>query len=444
MALVPSVNVPSTISGQGTTAAASVLSGHIFNAGLEQPEILKDLIIKFPQYWLAGLLDETFDVTGEIESDTWTWQILDRTRKGTELNYISGTGTAAVVVDCIDIPATGTNLGYYLVGDEVRVAETGINFRVSAVSASGGLQRITLVKYDEDSSIASSEVDAYHIGHMSTGFARGSAGSGGTRVYLPGTDSNFTNIARRGFTIERGVMSQKTYVDDKSWYFNQEDIEQKEFMVDFYAKLLLGKQYQTRTGVQQGKGLMEYAEGSGNLVPFSSSVGVQEGDWMSLAETLLPQNGSDDLVVLMGDRIFIQNQASLADRYRSIPNSDKPAQLAGLDFKSYEIAGKNFHFKRFDMFSDQSILPSITPTSTGKDFKNVALVLDLGYATPGQRNIQVKYRKDAKFIQKFITGMASPGATSSNAYDGLQFELLCEFSPGVLLPNRTGLVYADS
>lgn len=442
MALVPGTNVPSTISGQGTTAAASLLSGHIFNAGLEQPEILKDLIVKFPMYWFAQLLEEVIDVTGEIESDTYTWQILDRTRKGSELNYISGTGTAAIVVDAVDIAATGTNLGYYLVGDELRIAETGVNFRVTAVSDSGGLQRLTLAKYDADSTIANTEVDGYHAGHMSTGFARGSSGSGGTRVYLPGTDSNYTNIHRRGFTVERGVMSQKTYVDDKSWYFNQEDIEQKEFMRDFHAKLIFGKQY--KGTVNQTKGLMEYAEGSGNLVPFSSSVGVQEGDWMTLAESLLPQNGSDDLVVLMGDRIFIQNQAALADRYRSIPNGEKPAQLAGLDFKSYEIAGKNFHFKRFDLFSDQAIVPSITPTSTGKDFKNVALVLDMGYATPGQRNIQVKYRKDAKFIQKFITGMASPGATASNAYDGLQFELLCEFLGAVLLPNRTGLVYADS
>ena len=441
MGLIIGTNTPSSITGTGTTSAASVLSGHIFNAGLEQPEILRDLIIKFPNYFFSKLLEEIPDVSGEIESDTYSWQIMDRTRKGAVLTYVSGAGTGAVVV-ATDIAASGTNLGYFLVGDEVRVANTGENFRVTAVSVSGGFQRITLEKFDADSTVAQAELDGYSIGHIATGFARGSAGSGGTRVYLPGSDYNVTNIHRRGAVIERGVMAQKTYVDDASWYFKQEDFEQKEFLRDFQLKVLFGKL--NKGTVNQTKGIMNYAENSGNTVGFNSTIGVQEADWMTLAESLIPQQGSDDLVVLMGQRIFIQNQAALGDRYRSIPNSEKPAQLAGLNFNSYEIGNKKFHFKYFDVFSDTAVVPSVTPSSTAKDFKNVALVLDMGYATPGQRNIQVKYRKGAKFIQKMITGMASPGLTASNAYDGLQMELLCEFTTACLLPNRLGLVYANA
>jgi hypothetical protein len=442
MALLPGTNVPSTITGTGTTSAASVLSGHIFNAGLEQPEILRDLIVKFPNYFFSKLLEEVPDVSSDdLESDTFTWQIMDRTRKGATLTYVSGAGTGAIVVDT-DIAASGTNLGYFLVGDEVRVANTGENFRVTVVAVSGGFQRLTLAKFDADTTIAQAEVDGFKIGHIATGFARGSAGSGGTRVYLPGTDYNVTNIHRRGAVIERGVLAQKTYVDDKSWYFKQEDFEQKEFLRDFQLKLLFGKLF--KGTVNQTKGLMNYAENSGNVVGFNSGIGVQEADWMTLAESLIPQQGSDDLVVLMGERIFIQNQAALGDRYRSIPNSEKPAKLSGLNFSSYEIGNKKFHFKYFDIFSDPAVVPSVTPTSTAKDFKNVALVLDMGYATPGQRNIQVKYRKGAKFIQKMITGMASPGLEASNAYDGLQMELLCEFTSAVLLPNRLGLVAATS
>jgi hypothetical protein len=81
MALLPGTNVPSTITGTGTTSAASVLSGHIFNAGLEQPEILRDLIVKFPNYFFSKLLEEVPDVSSDdLESDTFTWQIMDRTR----------------------------------------------------------------------------------------------------------------------------------------------------------------------------------------------------------------------------------------------------------------------------------------------------------------------------------------------------------------------------
>jgi hypothetical protein len=205
---------------------------------------------------------------------------------------------------------------------------------------------------------------------------------------------------------------------------------------------LFGTRY--KGTVNQTKGLMSYAEGSGNLVGFNSAVGVQEADWMDLAESLIPNQGSDDLVVLMGHKIFIQNQAALADRYRSIPQSEKPAQLAGLDFQSYSIGNKNFHFKYFDMFSDTAIVPEVTPSATAKDFKNVALVLDMGMATGSERNIQVKYRDGAKFIQKMIPGMVGDGMEASNAYDGIQGELLCEFTTACLLPNRLGLVYANA
>ena len=443
--ILSDVNVPSSISGTGTSARASLLSNHIFNAGLEQPEILKSLIVKFPGFWFSDLLESIPDVSGEIESDVFSWQILDRTRKSTELNYISGTGTATIVVDAVDIPQTETgSLGYFLVGDSVRIAETGDVYRVTAVADGGSVQRLSLQNFDGSTTIANTDVDAYHAGHIGTAFARGSSASGGTRVHLPGTDYSNTTIQRRGWTIERGVLAQKTYVDDKSWYFQQEDIEQKEFMRDYQATLVFGQRALNRTAVSGTRGIMEYAEGSGQSVDFNSATGVQESDWVSLVEALLPQQGSDDLICLMGERIFLQNQQALADRYRSIPNSEKPASLAGLNFESYSIGNKRFHFKYFDMFSDTAIVPSITPTSTAKDFKNVALVLDLGNVAGAGRNIQVKHRKGAKFIQKAIPGMASPGMEAASAYDGLQMELLTEFAVGCMLPNRLGLVYASA
>ncbi|WP_196301209.1 hypothetical protein, partial [Streptococcus pneumoniae] len=87
---------------------------------------------------------------------------------------------------------------------------------------------------------------------------------------------------------------------------------------------------------------------------------------------------------------------------------EQPAQLAGLGFDSYRLGPKKLHFKYFDLFSDTSALPSVTPSATAKDYKNVALGLDLG-TTSGGRNLQVKYRKGRKFIQKFINGMEGEG-----------------------------------
>jgi hypothetical protein len=242
----------------------------------------------------------------------------------------------------------------FLIGDEFRVANSGENGRVTATTNAGGFQTIDVVRYAGGNWSAALVTTNYKIGHIGTGFARGSSSGGGYRSYLPSSDFNVTAIHRRDFKIERGAMDQVTWINKEKgfWYYKQEDFEQKEFFRDFHAKLLFGKRFQTRTGVQQNRGIMEYAEASGNLQGFSSSVGVQESDWMSMVESLIPNQGADDLVVLMGHRIFVQNQAALGNRYRQIPNQEKPAQLSGLNFQSYQIGNKNFHFKYFDMFSD--------------------------------------------------------------------------------------------
>ena len=442
MALTPGGNSPSTITGTGSTARASLVANHIFNAGLEKPEILESLIVKFPNYWFNKLLETIPDMSGSITSREYTWQILDRTRKGATISSLTG-GTGATAVLTLDIAASGSDLGYYLVGDVIRVADSGENGLVTAVGDAGGFQTISVVRSAGGNWSTSLVLVNMKIGHIGTGFAPGSSASGGTRVHLPGTDYSVMNIQRRGWTIEGGVKAQKTYVDNESWYYKQEDIEQKEFMRDFQASLIFGQLTRNRAGVAQSRGLMEYAEDSGQKVTFSASQGVSEGDWISLAKALLPQDGSDDLVVLMGDQIFVDTQVALGERYRTVPQGEKPAQLAGLDFQSYEIAGKKFHFKRFDVFSDQAIVPTVTPSATAKDFGNVALALDLGMVSPSERNIQVKYLEGRKFVQKVIEGMEGDSYTAASAYDGIQFELLTEFLVACLLPNRLGLVYAD-
>ncbi len=446
MGLIPSTNIPSSISGTGTLVRDSgLLAGHIFNAGLEKPDILPTLIIKYPQYFLLSLTEKIAGASSELNSNTHTWNVQDRTRRAATLTYVSGTGTGTIVVDT-DIAQAAADTGYYLVGDVVRVAETGVNFKVSAVSSSGGFQRISLVKYDGDSSIAQAEVDGYQIGHIATGFGEGSSASGGFRTYLPTSDYNVTSILRRGFKVSRNAMGQKTWIDDTTWQYKNEDFEQKEFMRDAEALLLFGKRYKSSSlqGVNQSRGLMEYAEGGGQSVTFSSGVGVTEADWSELIQNLYNQNGSNDLIALCGKKILFDTQHNLADRYRSIPNSEKPAELAGLNFQSYEIAGKRIHFSYYELFSDTAIVPSVTAASTAKDFDNLALVLDFQNIPGVGRNIQTKYFTGAKMIQKMITGMASPGLEISNAFDGVQGELLTELMPVCYQPNKLGLIYSNS
>lgn len=446
MAIIPGTNTPSTITGTGTQIRPSgLLEGHIFNAGLEKPDILPALIVKFPQYYLLSLTDKIAGGAGELFSNTHTWNVQDRTRKSTTLTYVSGTGGTSIVVDT-DIAGTTADEGYFLVGDIIRIANTGANFRVTALGSAGTYQRLTLVKLNPSDTITSAEVNGYKAGHVFTGFAEGSSGSGGFRSYLPTSDYNVTSILRRGFKVSRDAMAQKTWIDDKTWQFKNEDFEQKEFMRDVEALAIFGKRYRSTSvqGVNQTRGLMEYAEGSGQSVTFASSVGVQESDWQQLLQSLYNQNGSNDLIALCGRKILFDTQNALADRYRSIPNTEKPAELAGLNFQSYEIAGKRVHFSYYELFSDTAIVPSVAPSTNAKDFENLALVLDFQNIPGAGRNVQMKYRSGAKMIQKFITGMASPQMEVSNAFDGLQGELLTEVMPVCYQPNKLGLIYANS
>lgn len=444
MAIIPGTNVPSSISGTGTLSRGTtgLLEGHIFNAGLEKPDILPALIVKFPQYYLLSLTDKIAGGAGELFSNTHSWNVQDRTRRSTTLTYVSGTTSVLCTTDIAGVTA---DAGYFLVGDIIRVANTGVNYRVSAVGSNGTFQQITIQKLD-GTTILSADVNGFVAGHVSTGFAEGSTGSGGFRSYLPVSDYNVTSILRRGFKVTRDALAQKTWIDDKTWQFKNEDFEQKEFMRDVEALSMFGKRFKSTSiqGVNQTRGLYEYAEGSGQSVTFASSVGVQESDWQQLLQGLYNQNGSNDLIALCGRKILFDTQNALADRYRSIPNAEKPAELAGLNFQSYEIAGKRVHFTYYELFSDTAIVPSVAPSSTARDFENLALVLDFQNIPGAGRNIQMKYRSGAKMIQKFVTGMASPQMEVSNSFDGLQGELLTEFMPVCYQPNKLGLIYANS
>jgi hypothetical protein len=201
MSIIPGTNVPSSISGTGSQIRpAGLLEGHIFNAGLEKPDILPALIVKFPQYYLLSLTDKIAGGSGELFSNTHSWNVQDRTRKSTTLTYVSGATTPSVVCTT-DIAGTTSDEGYFLVGDIVRIANTGVNYRVTALGSSGTYQRITLSKLD-GTNIAQADVDGFKAGHVATGFAEGSSGSGGFRTYLPTADYNVTSILRRGFNLD--------------------------------------------------------------------------------------------------------------------------------------------------------------------------------------------------------------------------------------------------
>ncbi len=81
-------------------------------------------------------------------------------------------------------------------------------------------------------------------------------------------------------------MKQKTYVDDTTWYYKQEDFEQKEFMRDVEATAMFGRRFKSAslTGPNSTRGLWEYAELFSKQIGFSSAIGIQEAD-LSLSDS---------------------------------------------------------------------------------------------------------------------------------------------------------------
>lgn len=443
--LQPSINTPSSITGSGINKRDNgTFQQHIFNVGLSKPQILETLLEKFPNYHLLDIATKLgLNRKISLYNGTYNWTKMGRTRKGAVVSSVTNnTTTSATIVT--DIAYTDANAaGYWLVGDTFYVVNSGVRGIITALGNSGGFQTIIVSRVDGASWAVATLAAAMKIGHTGSSYGEGSATSGGFRSYFPDQDYNYSTIARRGIKVTRSMMADKTVLSDGSWYYNQEDFEQKEFMKDIDATLFFGTRYKSATlgAASQSRGLLEYAEQEGQSVTFSSASGAQEADLKLLIEQLIPQGGSQDLVLGCGLKLFSSLQSALGNNYRPIPTSNFQTQT-GIDVETYRFFGKNISLMHIPMFHDETIVPSVAAGATAKDFQNFGIVMDFGSVGGGKSNFEVGYVQEV--TQKAITGMASESYEISNAFDGAQMELLAEFMPICYFPHRLGLLYANS
>lgn len=446
MAYIAGTNTPSSISGAGAIKRDNgVFEGHLFASGIEKPHILETLLVKFDQYYILDVatklgLSKKISLDG---SGRYTWNKMGRTRKGGTVSSVSGnTGASAVITSDIAYSSANT-AGYFLVGDTIFIPNSGARGVITAVGDSGGFQTLTVARPDGSDWSAALLAANMKFGHTGSSFAEGSTGSGGFRSYFPEQDYNYSTIARRGIKVTRNMMQAKTIFSDGSWYFEVEDIEQKEFLKDIDATLMFGTRYKSTTigSRAQSRGLLEYAEEEGQAVTFSSATGAQEADLKLLVEQLIPQQGSENIVLACGLKLFSDLQSALGNNYRPVPTSNFQ-KSTGIDVETYRFFGKNISLLHVPMFHDETIVPQVAASSTAKDFQNFGIALDLGSVGGGKSNFEVGYVQEV--TQKAITGMASDSYEISDPFDGVQMELLAEFMPIVYMPNRLGLLYAAS
>lgn len=449
----PGIQYPSSLSG-GTTARAAIFESYVFNSGIHDPEYSKILTYKYPQYYLQALLDKV-GAAEPVAQDVFSWSIMDRTRKSATYTAIAN-GTSATATLTTDIAAASPNLGYFQVGDVVRVGKTGALGRVSAIGIAGGFQTIDVVRPDGTNwsttplpAVTSGDV----IGHVFTVFGEGTNGPDG-RLFLPVEDYNYTQILKRSMKVTGSEMSNRTILGDgKAWYFTVEEILMKEFARDREILLMFGNRA-SANGIKWTRGLLDWVQTDGISTTYASTPGVSEADLQLHIERLLPEGGSAEYLVLCGSRFLSRVMVALKD-YAIHGQSYGPLgnNMAGLDFAGYKFAGKTIYFAYYELFDDQAVVPSVTAGASAINFKDFSLWLDMGTDSAGQKLIQLKYKSHGgiqrKFVHAIIPGMmtfdsAQSGGFAANSFDGVEVQLLSEVGLKVLLANRMGILRANS
>ena len=451
----PGVQYPSSLSA-GTTARAAIFEDYVFNSGIHDPEYSKVLTYKYPQYYMTTLLDK-LGASEPVAQSTFSWSIMDRTRKGGTYTAIAN-GTTATATLTTDIAAVSPQLGYYQVGDVIRIAKTGALGRVTAIAIAGGFQTIDVVR--PDGSVWSTTplpavTSSDSIGHVFNAFAEGSNGPDG-RLFLPDEDYNYTQILKRSMKVTGSEMSNKTILGDgKAWYFTNEEILLKEFARDREILIMFG-QRASNSSVKWTRGIFDFVNSGGVINTYASNPGVAESDLQDHIADMLPEGGSSEYLVLVGSTFLSKVMKALKDyaihgqSYGTLGNN-----MAGLDFAGYKFAGKTVYFAYYELFDDTAVLPYVgTPSSTAINFRDFSLWLDMGTDSAGQRLIKMKYKAHGgiqrKFVHKVIPGMmefdstGAEGGFAANSFDGVELQLLSEIGLEMRLANRHGILRANS
>jgi hypothetical protein len=441
----------------GTTARAAIFEGYVFQSGIHDPEHSKFLTYKYPQYYMTTLLDK-MGASEAVSQDVFSWSIMDRTRKSCTLNASTATGggTATVTMDT-SITASGLQLGYFQVGDVIRVAGTGALLRVTAIGINGSVQTVSVQLPDQSAITVATSIGAgtaVPAGHVFTAFGEGTNGPDG-RLFLPEEEYNYTQILKRSMKVTGSEMANKTLLGDgKAWYWTVENILMKEFARDREILLMFG-QRASSGGIKWSRGIFDYVNTSGQLTTYASGTGVVEADLQSHIAKLLPEGGSNDLLVLCGSTFLTKVQAALKDyKIHGSTSDGLGSRMAGLDFAGYAFGGKTVYFVYYELFDDSSVVPVVTPSASAINFKDFSLWLDMGSDSAGRKLINLKYRQHGsvqrKFVHKVIPGMmtfdgsGAEGGFAANSFDGVEVQLLSEIGLEFRLANRMGILRANS
>lgn len=450
---IPGISTPtSAFTGPYDAVRNPILTGYLFNAQLNKPEVSDIVTEKFADKYKMTTLLNRLGAYKPVADKAYSWFVQDRQRaSATVSSGVAGLPTASLVLT-LDTVAAGANLGYFIVGDLVRT-ESGVILKVTAVGDAGGFQTITVVKNDGSNITSGDIANAEKIGHVATAFAEGSTGPNG-RLFLPSEKYNYTQIFRRGVKVTGSALTQQSWVNGgAAWYFTNEDYMFDEFAYDQEVAVMFGTRSVNAAGdTTTTGGFIPSLVAEGQVVHFTTSTGIAETDLQAISTLFMRQAGGNRKLGLCGSEAMADIQAALKGYVLNGSVSYGNGAEVGLGIQRYNFAGMTYDFMHYPLFDDDKVLPFVsTSTPTKINWRHAVVFLDMGSSSAGEPNHSIMYRELAgeqrKFIHKIVSGMhggsGDQGGVASNTFDGFEVSVLAEIgaksvSPwldGALLPN---------
>lgn len=433
----------------GTSAVDRILSGYVFASGIHKEEHSNILSYLYPQYYGVAML-ERLGSYEPIAADTWTWNIMDRTRRAGEITAIDTALPAASVTFTTDfVDNGGSKKGYHIVGDTIRTAK-GALLRVTAVGTDTGFQELTVAKVGGGDITATDIAVNDKFGHIASAFAEGTNQPKG-RLYLPKEEGNVLQILKRTVEVTGSEFTNKTRLGDgKAWYFTVEEITMKEFQKDRELAVLFGKTQ--NSGERNTRGLIDYAMQYGTKTLYDAGTGLTERELQDHIMDMIVEGVSGDLIVFAGSQFVAEFNRALKD-YALAGAQSYDNKPAGLNFTEYQFAGRKISVAHHVLFDDPEVFPFLdAPDANHINFRHFSIWMDFGQMDlQGTKGISLKYKahggQSRKLIIKIAAGMMSPEETSiisdMDGYDGFKVFYLSEIGIEVRFPNRLGLMYAN-
>jgi len=450
---IAGIQNPTTVfTGPFDSVRNPILSGYLFNAQLNKPEVSDIVTEKFADKYKMTTLLNRLGAYKPVSDKAYSWFIQDRQRESATISSgVSGLPAASLTLT-LDVTAAGANLGYFIVGDTIRT-ESGAILKVNTVGDAGGFQTIGVSKNDGSNIVTADIANSEKIGHVATTFAEGSTGPNG-RLFLPSEKYNYTQIFRRGAKVTGSALTQQSWVNGGSaWYFQNEDYMFDEFAYDQEAAIMFGTRSINAAGDQTTTGgFIPSLVAEGQVVNFTASTGISETDLQAISTLFMRQAGSSRKLGLCGSEAMADIQTALKGYVLNGAVSYGNGADVGLGIQTYRFAGLTYDFMHYPLFDDDRILPFVgTPTSTKVNWRHAVVFLDMGANTQGEPNHQIMYRElggeQRKFIHKIVAGMhggsGDAGGVASNTFDGFEVSVLAEigarslqpYHDGALLPN---------